>query len=270
MKHNKRNQCALAAQVPYRRPLSRALGGRSAMATIRRLRVFTTIVAATTAFCCEATFATTWVRQPVSVYFQNAEIVARISVRKAEAVETEYEGKRVWCTTRVVADVVESLKGEADAVDFQIAGMMLNLGEEYIVFLSSPGEPSVSPMTSTNSLHQSERRFREKACSRHIKGYQGNWLNISAFVHRWSEVKSEYEPWVTPAHNVSIPSEANVEFQSVKLRALVIDGEVIEKKYWSVDDRVPMPDIFWMYEGAFSWESYRNHILESSIGNDDD
>ena len=206
--------------------------------------------------------STTYVKQSVSTYFDNAEIVARIFVQKAELLESKYEGEKIGCAVKIRGKVIESFKGEVEVVDFYIEGMVLNLAEEYLVFLEGVNSKDLTPIASTNSMMQSESYKRSKACSQFYVGYKANWLNVSRFLKRWSKKYNEYEDWITPGYNVDLSEEDNVVRESVELRSLVVNGEVIEKEYWSVDDEVVFPDEFWMYEGAYQWEGYRA-ILQS-------
>lgn len=62
--------------------------------------------------------------------------------------------------------------------------------------------------------------------------------------------KKSFQP--TPGSSLR-SSRAAVDFR---------DGKVVEREYWSVDQGVPMPDVFWMYDGAYEWQSHKKHILD--------
>ncbi|KJS07215.1 MAG: hypothetical protein VR73_09220 [Gammaproteobacteria bacterium BRH_c0] len=208
----------------------------------------------------QTSLATTWIKQSISEYFNDADIVARIYVKKGDLIEVKYKGEKIGCAQNVEAEVLESFKGPSKEVKFYITGMILNQAEEYLVFLKKHSSQELAPIASTNSIAYSEEEILRNACSKYLKGYKANWLSVSSFVTRWSDEKDHYERWVTPAYNIEIPEEADITFQSVQLHGLKIDGEVVSKDYWGVDDKVAMPDIFWMYDGAYEWESYKKYM----------
>lgn len=214
-----------------------------------------------------AVLSATYVTQPVSYYLKSAEVVARIGVTKSELLRGRHEGKNVGCGQRVVADVVEAFKGNAITVEFIADGSSFHVGEEYFVFLDHATASRRTPMLSRHSLERNEA-IRAQACSTYQKGYVASWLTTSEFVHAWSEETQKYEPWLVPAYGIEIPNDANIVFREVKLRALTLDGKVVEREYWSVDQGVPMPNVFWMYGGAYDWQSYRKYILDVASADD--
>jgi len=179
-------------------------------------------------FVSFSSHGTTYIRQSVSTYFDNSEIVARVLVQKAELLESEYEGKEVSCGVQISAKVIESFKGDSQTVDFFIEGMVLNPAVEYLVFLEGPSSKDVTPITSTNSMMQSEAYIRSKACSEFYTGFKANWLNISRFMRTWSRKRKQFEDWVTPGYNVQLASEENLARQSITVHSLMVDGKEVE------------------------------------------
>lgn len=207
--------------------------------------------------------STTYAKQSVSKYFDNAEIVARILIQKSELVGSQYKDEEIGCGVKITGKVIESFKGKVETVVFFIEGMALNTGSEYLVFLEGNTSKDIAPLTSTNSIAQTEAYKRYKACAKYRSGFIGNWLNVSKFLKKWSKEEQKMQDWITPAYNVSITEEDGVIGESVEIRALVVNGEVIENEFWSIDDGVVFPDEFWMYDGAYQWNSYR-HLLQPS------
>ena len=211
-----------------------------------------------------AGFCTTYAPQSVKTYFDNAEVVARIVVTGSVYFSGVFEGEEIGCGLRINAKVIDSLNGPNDDVEFYIDGMRLNVSEEYLVFLESHDTAFETPITSTNSMMQNAEYRRFKACEGEYSGFKADWLNVSSFVHRWSSDKQDFEPWAVLAYNVVIPEGANIKCQSVEIRSILIDGEIVEVDgYWDPGDGYVLPWDFRFYNGAMEWESYKNYIEQS-------
>lgn len=79
-----------------------------------------------------------------------SEFVGRIEIVRGERLFLEKDGKRINCGYKLVADVVEALKGNEAQKEF-VSNSSLELGADYLVYLSSmsSGAPVV---LSTNSF----------------------------------------------------------------------------------------------------------------------
>lgn len=208
----------------------------------------------------QSAIATVYVPQELSTYFDDAEIVARVLITSGELLQSEYEDEAVVCGNKVKASVIESFKGPETDVEFFIRGMPLHVGSMYLVFLTPAQSKSITPIAATSGFFQSAQAIQLAACSKHYTGYKANWLNTSSFVYRWASEKKENEPWIIPAYNVVIPEDVSLKFQGVSLHSLEIDGEVVESKLWGANNSVVMPDIFWMYKGAYEWAGFAKYI----------
>lgn len=215
-------------------------------------------------------YATTYAPKSLGDYYQEADIVARVFIKKVELFETMSEGQRVHCGLNVTARTVESFKGGSDDLEFSIQGMLFRVGSDYLVFLNASEKTTKEKMISTNSFSQNSVALQEKACTKKPNAkYKANWLNVSEFVSRYFNEKKSVEYWITPGYNVGIPKDTDVIFKKIELRSLIVDGEVIEDKYWSYGNPVPIPTDFWLYSGAFEWESYKKLLL-SIVKKEDD
>lgn len=205
--------------------------------------------------------ATTWAPQSAEFYFENADVVARVKVVAGELVVGVHDGRQVQCGARLTAEVIDGLKGENERVTFFSESYPYSLGKEYFVFLRSPEKSDATPMMSTNSLAQERQALIGAACGNIDADFVDIWLATSKFVYRFSPEKREYEPWLTPAHNIAVPTDSDVQWMSIELHALRIDGKTIAKDHWSVSDHLPVPFELLYFEGAFEWESYRAHVV---------
>lgn len=202
--------------------------------------------------------ATTWVSQPVEYYFEGAEIVARVFITKAELQTARFKKETVGCGEVVEADVIELFKGDAEQVRFLIRGMLLDVGSEYFVYLERASSVTPTPMMSTNSVSQAHDSLVAAACKSRPAEFEANWLSTSALLPRYRNQQTEM--WIEPAYNIAVPDAAGVLFRQVELRSLNVDGEVVQRDFWDWSDP-PMPFEFWMYDGAFQWDSYRKFLL---------
>ena len=205
--------------------------------------------------------ATSYLKVGIPHYYKGSEIVATVFIKKGELLEGEFEGNRISCGQSVVAEIVDSFKGDSTDVSFFIQGVTLKLGESYMVYLKQLEFQDKTQIESTNSKSQSREYIQDKACSKYYNGLWGSWLNTSRFLTRYGPGNQQYEHWIMPAYNIDIPEDADILFREVELRALKVDGEVISKDRWSLSDNIPMPNIFWMYQGAYEWESYKKYLI---------
>lgn len=201
--------------------------------------------------------ATSYVKQSPIQYFNGSEVVARIFVKESELLEPEIEGRKISCGLRVKAEVVELLKGKADVVEFIIDGMVLNPASEYLVFLAPKKSNNTTSQAQANSIAQPDSYMQRKACLKYNYDYEASWLNVSKFLKKWDKKDKKFVDWITPGYNVAIDMNSRVISDSVELRSLLVNGKLIEKNFWSISDGVVFPNEFWMYKGAFLWESYR-------------
>ena len=113
---------------------------------------------------------------------------------------------------------------------------------------------------STNSYSQKRSLIRKSVCADMPEAkYRTSWLSVSEFVLSYSDETESIVEWITPGYNVGIPKTMDVEFKPVRLRSLLVDGEVVEKQHWSFGD-IPMPAELWIYNGVFEWQLYKKYL----------
>jgi hypothetical protein len=194
-------------------------------------------------------------------------VVAHVTVTRSELVVGNHRGEKFTCGQRVVADVVEAFKGRAATVEFVGDGMSYNVGSEYLVFLIPARPRDAPPMSKKDAQRQLEKPGWYEACSSQYSGYFADWTTTSEFLQRWSKEPEKFEPWLTPAYGIAMPADAGLVFRRVELHALRVDDTLMENDFWSWEQGVPMPDVLWMYKGAYEWRSYRKHLLKVASSN---
>ncbi|WP_221450600.1 hypothetical protein [Pseudoteredinibacter isoporae] len=205
-------------------------------------------------------------KQDIAVYANKAEIVARIFVTGAEIYTVNHDGKILICGQKVSAQVAESYKGGEETVDFFIQGHILDLASEYLVFLRDYQRPNVVHKSREAPLNESIEQAQKRLCRKYYVGLEADWKTVSQFMTRRSSTDKEWQEWITPAYIVKIPKSADIEFQSIKLRALKVNGEIVEKDYWNLGNDIVIPHIFWMYKGVYRWKDYKKHLLKELKG----
>lgn len=216
--------------------------------------------------------ATSWDSKPAGEYYNEAEIVARVTITDANTEHSTYAGKSFACGVTYTGRVVDSLKGPDGVIKFQ-AGPGHAIGQDYLVFLWGAGRKIILPgltadkVTSRRGYEEGAetRLIHQAACKEFEDRYpKANYLATSfdSFYTTWNRVTEQEEEWIAPAY-ILFPIGDFPERHRIDIAVRAIDGEeVIGNQHWSADELLP-PSAR-SFQGVVKWHEYREYILESA------
>ena len=210
--------------------------------------------------------ATTWDSKIAGEYYNEAEIVARVTIMEATAIEGELlpNGTRAICSVRYVAKPVDVLKGKVDSSVVFYGGNVKTLFQDYLVFLST--DPKENAMASTNSVSMAARQEWENACrNAKPKGLQSNDFAESTLYSAWNPVTKKSEDWAEPGL-ITFPLGDFPERHEMQVGVIQFDGKAPPQSVrgFMPYEKFPLPFSVWKFGGAVKWDEYREYILGSA------
>lgn len=204
---------------------------------------------------------TTYIPQSFEFYYRSAEIVARITITRAEIVEGQFEGRAINCGARYKAHVVESFKGDELSFEFVSTDETFQLGEDYLVFVYGAENAKTPIMSSSRISDGGGIMDATRDCRERIEGRRANWLASSRFIATTKDVTSgKLIEWITPPYNI-IKTD-NVIHKKMSVKTIEIDGEDVTSSYWYMSEH-PVPHDITFFDGAVQWDGYRFDLLKA-------
>jgi len=203
-----------------------------------------------------------------------SEFVGRIEIVRGERLFLEEDGKRINCGYKLVADVVETLKGNEAQKEF-VSESPLELGSDYLVYLSSTssGAPVV---LSTNSFmigSLEEERNERAMCMARFPFPRSPVLTSSRFetyLEVYDRRDAELEWWIDTSMSLSDHADEidsiyvvaeTVEMERNGVTTIMKESEFVERGLAIFEPKIAEHPLIFLSKGLMKWADVKAVLI---------
>jgi len=203
-----------------------------------------------------------------------SEFVGRVEIVRGERLLLEEDGKRINCGYKLVADVVETLKGNEAQKEF-VSESPLELGSDYLVYLSSTssGAPVV---LSTNSFmigSLEEERNERAMCMVRFPFPRSPVLTSSRFetyLDVYDRRDAELEWWIDSSMSLSDHADEidsiyimaeTVEMERNGVTTIMKESEFVERGLAIFEREIAEYPLIFLSEGLMKWADVKAVLI---------